>query len=310
MTNNNKDRWGKIAASWTCAFAIASMAAAQERGVAFTTAGGQTIEFMAGTPEAGPRVTGAPYSAEATTTVTQTLADGTRIERVSTTRMFRDGEGRTRREQTVQGLGPLNASGETTVITIVDPVARVGYVLDPISRKARRADLRQNILVRKVEEIVGQRQVEEGRRVERSRGAGPGEPPPAPAPTAVIDPLAPPPPPPPPGAGARGRGPGGAVPNQPQPLGTRQIEGVDAVGTKRVEVIPAGRIGNDRPIEILDERWESPALKVLVQSRHSDPRTGVVEYRLTNISRAEPAHDFFVVPPDYTIVEARNEERR
>ena len=100
------------------------------------------------------------------------------------------------------------------------------------------------------------------------------------------------------------------VANVPQSLGTRQIEGVDAVGTKRVEVIPAGRIGNDRPIEIVDERWESPALKVLVQSRHSDPRTGVVEYRLANISRAEPSHDLFLVPSDYTIVEARNDERR
>jgi hypothetical protein len=35
----------------------------------------------------------------------------------------------------------------------------------------------------------------------------------------------------------------------------------------------------------------------------SDPRTGVVEYRLTNINRLEPPMDLFVVPPDYTIRE-------
>lgn len=87
----------------------------------------------------------------------------------------------------------------------------------------------------------------------------------------------------------------------------RQIEGVTALGRKRTEVIAAGRIGNDRPIEIVDERWESAELKLVVQSRHSDPRTGVVDYRLVNISRSEPSPDLFVVPADYTIVEARDE---
>jgi hypothetical protein len=40
---------------------------------------------------------------------------------------------------------------------------------------------------------------------------------------------------------------------------------------------------------------------MLIYSRNSDPRTGVVEYRLTNISRAEPPADLFMIPPDYTI---------
>jgi hypothetical protein len=67
--------------------------------------------------------------------------------------------------------------------------------------------------------------------------------------------------------------------------------------------IPTGEIGNDRPIEVTDERWESPELQVIVSSRHSDPRTGVVEYRLTNINRLEPPMDLFTVPPDYPIIE-------
>jgi hypothetical protein len=93
------------------------------------------------------------------------------------------------------------------------------------------------------------------------------------------------------------------IANWPEPLGTRQIEGVTAAGTRRTETIPAGRIGNDRPIVITDERWESPELKMVVMSQHHDPRTGDVEYRLTNISRAEPARDLFTVPADYDIVE-------
>src|SRR5262249_13933856 len=111
--------------------AAASTAAAQT--VELRTSGGSTIEFMAGEPMVGAIVAGAPYSGEATTTTSQTLADGTRIERTSSTRVYRDSEGRMRREQTVQGLGALNPAGETTVITIVDPVAGVSYVLDPIS---------------------------------------------------------------------------------------------------------------------------------------------------------------------------------
>ena len=41
---------------------------------------------------------------------------------------------------------------------------------------------------------------------------------------------------------------------------------------------------------------------MLISSRFSDPRTGVVEYRLTNISRAEPRADLFAVPAGYTEV--------
>lgn len=75
------------------------------------------------------------------------------------------------------------------------------------------------------------------------------------------------------------------------------------IGRRTRRTIPAGRIGNDRPIEITDERWESPDLKVLVLSRHHDPRTGDVEYRLTKITRAEPPAGLFMVPSGYTIVD-------
>jgi hypothetical protein len=82
------------------------------------------------------------------------------------------------------------------------------------------------------------------------------------------------------------------------------MEGVTVTGARRSETIPAGRIGNDRPITITDERWESTELKVLVSSQHHDPRTGDVEYKLTNISRAEPPAHLFAVPTDYEVVDA------
>ena len=82
-----------------------------------------------------------------------------------------------------------------------------------------------------------------------------------------------------------------------------------AAGQRTTVTIPAGQIGNDRPLEISDEQWVSPDLKVLVLSRHHDPRTGDVEYRLTNVSRAEPASDLFTVPADYAVVDGLSPKR-
>jgi hypothetical protein len=88
-------------------------------------------------------------------------------------------------------------------------------------------------------------------------------------------------------------------------LGRRSVEGVPADGTRTVFSIPAGQIGNDRPIEIVSERWVSPELQTLVMSRHSDPRTGENVYRLANISRSEPPRSLFEVPVDFKIEEGK-----
>jgi hypothetical protein len=247
----------------------------------FVYAVDSTLDYVSGEPLFGAVVRGAPYSGEGLTTVTQTLADGTHIERATTAKLYRDSEGRTRREQTLLGLGALNPSGDAPLsITIVDPVAGVSYILEPNSHKARRL-----AIVRK-----------DGRRL-----PPPPPLPPAPGIGSVVvvgqpaSPAPPPPPPPPP-------------PPTGESLGTSKMEGLDVVGQRMTSRIEVGRIGNDRPIDVVDERWESPALQVLMSSRHHDPRTGDVEYRLTNINRAEPSHDLFVVPPDYTIVDTRDDD--
>jgi hypothetical protein len=84
-------------------------------------------------------------------------------------------------------------------------------------------------------------------------------------------------------------------------LGTAQIEGVEAQGTRSVVTIEAGAIGNQAPIEIVSEQWFSPAIGEIVLSRRSDPRFGETTYRLRNIVRAEPAPELFEVPGDYTV---------
>jgi hypothetical protein len=86
-------------------------------------------------------------------------------------------------------------------------------------------------------------------------------------------------------------------------LDSQTIEGVLAEGQRVTHTIPAGAIGNEQPINIVDERWYSPELQTVVMTRHSDPRSGETVYRLTNINRTEPARTLFEVPSDYTLKE-------
>ena len=84
-------------------------------------------------------------------------------------------------------------------------------------------------------------------------------------------------------------------------LGKQVIEGVEAEGTRTVITIPAGQMGNERPMEVVSERWYSPSLQTDVMSRRSDPRMGETVYRLTNINLSEPPASQFQVPAEYTV---------
>lgn len=87
----------------------------------------------------GKVVTGAPYSAVAVMETKQTLADGNVIDRKVQSNVFRDSQGRSRRETTFTGIGPLAASGQPrTAIMIHDPVASAAYVLHPDSKTAEK----------------------------------------------------------------------------------------------------------------------------------------------------------------------------
>jgi hypothetical protein len=83
-----------------------------------------------------------------------------------------------------------------------------------------------------------------------------------------------------------------------EPLGTRHIAGVEATGRRITIVVPPGYRWYDKWTEMVDERWESAELQLLIQSRHSDLR-GTIEYRLSNIRRTEPPAHLFELPPDY-----------
>ena len=230
----------------------------------------------------GPTVKGAPYSATETLESTQTLGDGTHISQKTQTFVYRDSEGRIRRETPDQ-------------TTIFDPVANASYLLDPKAQTVRKIGLGMAGAVNYASEPPRGRVVT---RMEYST-AGP----------AMTLPALPPPPP------------GGvtAGPNQifivnqkaqsltpkTESLGKQTMEGVNAERTRTTSTIDVGAIGNDRPITITSETWYSPDLQTMVKSTHSDPRMGEQSVTLTGISRTEPAAYLFQVPSGYQVLESR-----
>ena len=261
--------------------------------------------FMASESFSGKTVKGAPYSADAVTETIQTLADGNRIVNRVTSSMARDSEGRTRREQSLKGLGIFgNAAGEEPVQTVFinDPVAGVTYTLDSRSRTALKSVPFTFEFTRKSGETIEGRTFEFKVAPGTAAGSASGSllvTTPLPAPSGVPHPEIGPE-----GAGTFVFRSKSANSNEvKEQLGKQLIEGVEAEGTRTTVTIPAGEIGNERPIEIVSERWVSPELQLVVMTRHSDPRFGETIYKLTNINRAEPAKSLFEVPAGYTVKE-------
>ena len=89
-------------------------------------------------------VQGAPYSAQAVTQFTQTLANGDHVQRTTTAAIARDSQGRTRVDRSLTAVGALSAraGGQARAIMIHDPVAGMSYALDPASKTGRSMQIR------------------------------------------------------------------------------------------------------------------------------------------------------------------------
>ena len=270
----------------------------------------------------GTTVKGAPYSGEEVNETNQMLADGTRIHRENRTTVYRDSEGRTRRET-------------PDSITITDPVANFTYMLNPktmtgqkvtmslagysfmrsgTSGAAITGDSNSTFSIHSSGDgpatitlngvPLDEKAVAEAMAKAKTNGstqtlsvgigAGIGS-----------------------GGGAGSTataGSGGMIATAPrmamrksagEPLGKQTIEGVNAEGVREVSTIDAGAIGNDRPIQVSTESWYSAELQMNVMTKHSDPRTGDESFRLTNIRRAEPAAYLFQAPAGYQVTERK-----
>jgi hypothetical protein len=214
--------------------------------------------------EMGEPVEGAPYSADIVSEVTQDLADGNRIERRTTGAVARDSHGRVRREHQLSPIGPVVPEANARMVTISDPVADVHYSLDPVRKVAMRSPSPRvsGPIKGAVGTMISSDPAGHEFALEVRSEAEPPD-------------------------------------VTTEQLGTKEIEGVQAEGTRTTTTLPAWAIGNVRPIQIVSERWYSPELHVVVFSRRADPRFGETIYRLTNITRTEPDPSLFQVPADY-----------
>lgn len=229
----------------------------------------------------GAPVQGAPYSATITNENIQTLEDGTHISQTSTGSVARDSQGRTRQDASLPAIGNLSAADAPHLVFIQDPVAQTAYTLNLTDKTAQKMpSLPPNISTPDV-------------------GGGPGK---IMMQMGIAVPAGGPPPP---GMAMQrtfiSSNDQGHV--NTEDLGSQSMEGIQVTGIRTTRTIPAGEIGNDRPISIVTEVWTSPDLKTIISSKRSDPRMGQQTFQLTNIVRSEPDSSLFTVPADFKIVE-------
>ena len=252
------------------------------------TAGKITAEIIATSSTAV--VKGSPFSAEAISESIQTLSDGNKIMRSNTTRMFRDSEGRFRRETSPSEINTAvnnpkiaQALGFQGTISIFDPVSSQRYALNPIDKTAQRLPVLSNLVEGAV--IANGQALSHAVKTRIESDLSKQN-------HIVVLPSV---------GGATTIVSNGKA-GKTEPLGMRSFDGVEAEGTRTVTTIPAGSIGNERDIEIVYERWYSKDLQLIVYSKHTDPRFGEQIYRLENINRSEPDRSLFTLPADYKVV--------
>lgn len=192
--------------------------------------------------------------------------NGGSVTSLTTIKIYRDSQGRTRREQT----SAENAADRT--ITIEDPVLGVAYLLTPATQTAFRYKLanvhpQSNGLgdaVPRVIELLRKDDPQTGT-VRKYRLDAP----------------------------------------KVEVLGRRQIvAGVEAEGRRLTFKIPAGAVGNATEVEATNEIWVAKDLRMLVKSTTRNPLAGEHNLRLTSLSRDEQPASLFEAPIGYTVRES------
>lgn len=206
-------------------------------------------------------MTGKPYSADQKTETVKGVT--------STARIFRDSQGRVRREVTVPGVA---GAKPRTNITISDYAAKVRYNLNPETKTAVRTVIEEDLSGgdgRREGEGHAPGHVEppHGERAERREG------------------------------GEHHEGGQNGDPQRParkhEDLGIRTMQGVSAHGSRNTLEMPSG--------PVVDESWFATDLGVEIKAIHTDARTGQTVRTLSNLKRAEPDRALFTVPADYKL---------
>jgi len=257
-----------------CAFA-------QEGGNVMYQSAGPAGAIAWGSSERGSTapVKSVPYSATINNESIQTLADGNRIVQTNTGTVSRDSQGRTRQDAALPAIGNLSAASAPHLVFIQDPVAGTSYTLNLTDKSAWKNPMSPSGTDGPGAAV--------GAFFIQTASGPPPVPPPAPPMIALTKHLAT----------------DEQLEANTESLGSQTMEGVVVNGVRTTHTIPAGQIGNDRPISIVTEVWTSTDLKTIISSKRNDPRMGEQTFRLTNIVRAEPDPSLFTVPADFKIVD-------
>ncbi len=256
-----------ILASFASLFAASAAFAQPQANRVFVTGGA----FGFDAKMSGSSVQGAPYSATITNESVQTLADGNRIVQSSTGTTARDAMGRTRQDAPLPPIGNMSPADAPHIVFLQDPVAQVSYTLNLTDKTAVKNPGFSGMALPALSTSIAFSSATIVK---------------APLPQAVT---------------IQSRAIADEGQAQTEELGSKTMEGVTVTGTRTTHTIPAGQIGNDRPLSIVTEVWTSPDLKTVVYSKRSDPRMGDQTFQLTNIVRAEPDPSLFTVPSDFKI---------
>jgi hypothetical protein len=291
----------KLAVVLMLSTAAAWCAVAQEKGEVVFQSGG-AVGVGIGEKVSRTPILGAPYTATVTNESLQTLADGNRITQSSSGTTARDSQGRTRQDAPLPAIGNMSAANAPHLVFINDPVGQKRYTLNLTEKTAQSfamsragsgtgvgvgagdgGSVEANTFFLKLKqdaeasasgqapEIAAQKTLTIMDNMDKVKAESFGE-------AAQVD---------------------------TEDLGTQTMEGVIVTGTRTTKTIPAGRIGNEKPISIVIEVWTSPELRTVVMSKRSDPRMGEQTFRLTNIVRAEPDASLFTVPTDFKAIDGQ-----
>ena len=246
----------------------------------------------------GQPVKSAPYIAEGIQETQRKLADGNQIVTKVSTVNYRDSQGNTRQETRSPG-------GEVQNVMIHTAADNINYTLVPLTRVAFKLDQGKLIAKASAYGTAAGAAIKARFEAQHKEGKPPSvdnkeleeivvkRMPPNANVTPNVAPMI---------AAAVNEAKWSSKAST-KDLGAKNIDGVRAEGKLRSYEIPAGEVGNRKPIVVTDETWFSPELQITLYAKHSDARSGDVVYRLANLKRGEQAAALFAVPSDYTVTD-------
>jgi hypothetical protein len=92
-------------------------------------------------------------------------------------------------------------------------------------------------------------------------------------------------------------------------LGTRNILGVETVGSRETTTVNAGTWGNDQPLTSMRESWHSNQLGLNLLSIRTSPMFGRQTFTITEITTGDPDASLFELPAGYKVNDQRKDTR-